>query len=134
MRSTLSQCIMPNAPTSALAVLTKLLMDQGLMAPFGTVLFFTTMKVRLQRRRARMTWALGLVKQPSCFNQCSVSSFNDWSKYFHASAAVCTQLHASVESSLFSNRKSFPYVCSASPPLVCVCRCWRDSLDWLCMR
>ncbi|GFH23205.1 40S ribosomal protein S17, partial [Haematococcus lacustris] len=37
--------IMPGAPTSPLAVVCKLVLDQGLMAPLGTALFFMGMKV-----------------------------------------------------------------------------------------
>lgn len=37
--------VLPDAPTSAAAVLAKVALDQALMAPFGTALFFTGMKV-----------------------------------------------------------------------------------------
>jgi len=41
----LDKCIVPGAPTSARAVAAKLLLDQGLMAPAGTALFFFGMKI-----------------------------------------------------------------------------------------
>jgi hypothetical protein len=43
--SCLLQKIMPSSPRSPAAVVVKLLLDQGLMAPIGTALFFMGMKV-----------------------------------------------------------------------------------------
>lgn len=45
----LDTTVVPAAPTSMRAVMTKLVLDQGVMAPLGTCLFFILMKVSNQQ-------------------------------------------------------------------------------------